>query len=99
MPSEFQLVMWARVLKLDPEYGPDAWKTSTIKGILRKWTSHPSAAPFTAPKPDNGLVPLSFQDQKSLDKQLAALQLSAGGMGAVVTRILGLIEGKITKFF
>ena len=87
--------MWTRVLKLDPAYGPEAWRTTTNKGILKKWTSHPSAAPFTAPKPDSGLVPLAFQDQKDLEKQLAALQLSAGGMGAVSTRFLGLIEGKL----
>ena len=94
-PSDIQLEMWARVLKRDPGYGPQAWRTNTNKGAIKKWTSHPSAAPFTAPKPDSGLVPLVFQDQKDLEKQLSDLQLSAGGMGAVSTRFLGLIKGKL----
>ena len=95
VPSDLQLQMWARVLKLDPEYGREAWRSTTnVKGVLKKWTSHPTAIPFTAPKPDNGLLPLVFQDQKDLEKQLAALQLSAGGVGAVATRVLGLIEGE-----
>ena len=68
------------------------------KGLLKKWTSHPSAAPFNAPKPDSGLVPLAFQDQKDLEKQLANLQLSAGAMGAVSSRFLCLIEGMLVVF-
>lgn len=93
-----QLQMWSRVLKLDPAYGPEAWRSTTNKGALKKWTSHPSAAPFTAPKADSGLVPLNFQDQKDLEKSLSSLQLSAGGMRAVATRFLGLIQGKLDGY-
>ena len=85
--------MWSRVLKLDPIYGETAWKSVSVTGLLKKWTSHSAAADFTAPKPDNGLVPLHFQDNKELKKQLIALQNAAGGVGAVATRALGLIEG------
>ena len=95
MPSELQLEMWSRVLKLDPSYGDTAWKTTSVSGLLKKWTSHPAASDFTAPKPDSGLIPLHFQDQKDLEKQLVALQNAAGGVGAVATRALGLIEGII----
>ena len=59
--------MWSRVLKLDPIYGETAWKAVSVTGLLKKWTSHSAAADFTAPKPDNGLVPLHFQDNKELE--------------------------------
>ena len=80
-------------MKLDPAYG-DAWLKPKIGNIVKKWTSNPGAAAFAAPKADCNLVPLKFADQRALEKQLIGLQAAAGGVGAITTRVLWLMEEK-----
>ena len=57
------------------------------------------AVPFKAPKSDIGLLPPVFKDKKELEKNLGFLQDIVGGVGVVSTKMLVLIEGKITRWF
>ena len=94
-PSKHQVDLWSRVVKLDEaRFGEAAWRKLKIGSIVTKWTSHPSAAPFSAPRADSNLVPLKFADQRALEKQMIALQTAVGSMGAITSKIIGLMEDK-----
>ena len=72
-------------------FGEDAWAKLQTKRLLGKWTGHPEASPFTAPAPDGGLQ-LPYAEQVEQDKQLVSLQNTVGGMAAISTRMLGLMD-------
>ena len=93
VPTEKQLEMWMRALKLDPDYGKDAWTKVKAKGIIKKWVDHPSAGAFTAPEPEEGVPGLVFPDHKEFEKDFSRLQDAAGTIAAIATRIMCLIQG------
>ena len=96
VPSELQREMWGCILRLEPEYGEEAWMNLKVAAIVKKWTGHPdSAVTFSAPAPDKGLRPLKFNDHKEMEKKLVTLQSTAGGAGAICTRMLLLLEGRL----
>ena len=94
VPSEFQLEVWGQALQHDVSYGQNAWKTPNTSSILAKYTRDPSADAFTPPAPDRSLPRLVYHNQKEKEKFLLKVQASAGGMGAIATRLLGLLDGK-----
>ena len=94
VPSEKQLEMWMRSLKLDPDYGKNAWATVRAKGTIKKWTSNPSASAFTAPEAEEGVPNLVFPYHKEFEKDFVRLQDAAGSIAVIATRVLCLIEGQ-----
>ena len=99
VPSEQQLVMWMTSLKLDPEYGKDAWQKMKVGGMVKKWSGNPAASSFTAPEVDAGIPPLKFSDHKSFEKEFVKLQNAAGTSAIIGTRIIALIEGEFVCLF
>ena len=93
VPTDKQLQMWIRALKLDPDYGKEAWTKVRAKGLIKKWVDHPSAGAFTAPEPEEGVPGLVFPDHKEFEKDFSRLQDAAGTIAAIATRIMCLIQG------
>ena len=92
--GDIQLQIWSSALRLDPDFGEEAWRKLNVSNIVSKWTGHPSAgAAFGAPKPDPALPGLRFDNQRTLEKQLIGLQASTGAMAAAATRVMCLFEG------
>ena len=98
VPGEFQLDLWARVLKHDPAvFGKDAWLSHSVTRQLKKWTGHQAAFDFTAPDPDPELEAPSFPDQVSLEVKLTSMMNSVGGIGAISTHIMACFEDKVAQ--
>ena len=96
VPEDMQIFLWNNIKKMGAEYPDDAWRTVTCTAIAKRWTGSPSAAVFSAPKADSGLLDLHYKDLVDLDKQLTALQTAAGAAGAIVTSTLVKIEDQAT---
>ena len=94
MPSETMKDIWGKVLMHHADYGKEAWTKQKTTKYLNKWTAHPSATCFTAPERDNGLRDLPFTEMVDYDNQLIGLQNNVGGVGAIASRILALMEEK-----
>ena len=47
-----QRLLWESGRKTTSEYSENDWKNNGVKGIVKKWTDHPMAATFAAPKAD-----------------------------------------------
>ena len=91
VPSDFQKELWLKAVKLTPEFGKTAWMNLKASILISKWTSHPLADAFTAPKLDPGLIGLHYEDLKASEKQMVFLQNCSGAMAAIVTRVLAVI--------
>ena len=97
-PDPLQVVLWDSGRKVTSEYGDEDWKKLSIKGIVKRFTSHPGAVMFSAQKPDSQLLELHYKDRKDREKLYVEIQNAQGAIGAMSTKLLLKLQGMRSVF-
>ena len=59
-------LVWSKATKHNPERGLEDWKQITVNQLVKRYTTHPTAAGFAAPQPDAEAPDLVYKDKKDI---------------------------------